>query len=213
MALDPSLDAALQGEAPTLCCLMRITLPSWTIRLVDGSAEIPFEGQTYRGSDAVYGALNAVESVVEQIGTEAPRVRFTFLPDNLDALADITSPISQGSEVMMWAGAVNPATGLLIGTPELLFYGELDSAEIDFSATNTVITMDVASAWERLFEANEGNRLNNAFHQSLWPGELGFEFVPQVGRAEPWGYDAARPAVVRDVISGRPGNALLRAAA
>ena len=206
MALNTSLDAALKGVAPLVTIMFEMVLPDHTIRVMDGSGEIPFGGETFTGSDPTYGVLNAIEDISEQVGTEAPRVRFSFLPASLTALANITAPDKQGSEVTVWLAAINPATGLLIGQPEVLFVGELDSAEIDYDPKSTVITFDVASAWERLFDANEGNRLNNAFHQSVWPGERGFEFVTVVQRQEPWGYSGPRPAVVSDVISGQPGQ-------
>ena len=206
MPLNASLDAALKGAAPLVCLLVAVDLPGHAIRVTDGAGQVVFAGETYNGEDAVYGVLDAIESASEQVGTEAPTIRFTFLPASLPALADITSPSNQGADVKVWFGAVEPSTGLLIGEPELLFLGELDTAEVDASDTSTIITFDVASAWERLFEQSEGQRLNNTFHQSIWPGEKGFEFVTQIQREEPWGYDGPRPYIVTDVIGGQPGT-------
>lgn len=208
MPLSVALDAALRGAAPTVCCLMEIVLPEATIRVVDGAGEVAFDGATYSGEDPVFGPLKAVESVTEQVGTEAPRVRFSFLPKTFEGLSQLTDPAAQGAEVSVWFGAVSPETGLLIGTPELLFLGELDEAVVDYGDA-IVVTLDVASAWERLFDAQEGTRLNNAFQQSLYPGDLGFAFVTEIQRQEPWGYDAPRPSVVADVStpsSGGGGN-------
>lgn len=198
MPLNASLDAALKGAAPTVCCLMELVLPGHIVRVVDGAVQLVFGGQVYSGADEVYGALKAIESVTEQVGTEAPRVRFTFLPKTFTGLSELTAPASQGAEVSLWFGAVAPEAGVLIGEPELLFLGELDEAGVDFGASENVVTLDVASAWERLFEAQEGTRLNNSFHQSVHPGELGFAFVTDIQRQEPWGYDAPRPGVVSD---------------
>lgn len=208
MALDASLDTALKGAAPLVCLLVRMDLPGHTIRVVDGAGQVSFDSATWLGEDSVYGVLDGIETLSEQVGTEAPMVRLTFLPADLSALASLTAPANQGSEARIWLGAVNPATGLIIGTPELLFYGELDTADADVSAERTVITFQVASAWERLFEANEGHRLNNAFIQSIYPGALGASFVISIQRDLPWGYDAPRPAVVSDVIGGvaQPGT-------
>lgn len=208
MALDASLDAALKGAAPLVCLLVRVDLPEHTIRVVDGAGQLVFDAAVWMGEDAVYGVLDGVETLTEQVGTEAPMVRLTFLPADLAALAALTEPANQGSLVRIWLGAVDPATGLLTGTPELLFLGELDTADADVSESRTVIAFQVASAWERLFDANEGHRLNNAFIQSIYPGALGAEFVISIQRDLPWGYDAPRPAVVSDVIGGtaRPGT-------
>lgn len=205
MALDASLDAALKGAAPLVCLLLKIELPGHTIRLVDGTGEITFNSETYTGEDEVYGVLDAVESLTEQVGTEAPTARFTFLPTSLEALADITAPANQGSPVYVWFGAVDQATGLLIGEPELLFLGELDTAEVEAGPESTVIAFDVVSAWERLFEANEGLRLNDKFWQTVYPGARGLQYVSEIQRDLPWGYDAPRPRVVSDVSGGGPG--------
>jgi len=206
MALDASLNTALQGAAPLVCLLLKIELPDHTIRLVDGAGEVVFNAETYLGEDETYGVLENIETLSEQVGTEAPLVRLTFLPASVNALADLTDPTNQGAPVHIWFGAVDHATGALSGEPELLFFGELDTADVDVSSTSTVISFNVASAWERLFDANEGQRLNNAFIQSVYPGALGASFVIAIQRDLPWGYDAPRPAVVSDVIGGRPGR-------
>lgn len=206
MALDTSLDAALNGAAPLVCLLLKIELPGHTIRVLDGAGQITFDSEVYTGADDEYGTLDAIETVSEQVGTEAPMLQLTFLSASVDALADITNPANQGSPVNVWFGAVDDATGLLIGEPELLFIGELDTADVEVGGAATVISFSVASAWERLFDMGEGQRLNNAFIQSIYPGALGAEFVIAIQRDLPWGYDAPRPAVVSDVIGGQPGR-------
>lgn len=206
MALDASLDAALKGAAPLVCLLLKMELPGHTILLVDGAAEVVHGGETYTGEDEVYGVLDAVEQMTEQVGTEAPTVRFTFLPSSLVALADITDPANQGSPVYVWFGAVDPATGQIVGEPELLFLGELDTAEVEAGGSSTVISFDVVSAWERLFEANEGHRLNDKFWQSIYPGARGMQYVTEIQRDLPWGYDAPRPRVVSDTTGGIGGG-------
>lgn len=206
MALESSLDTALKGAAPLVCLLVKIALPAGTIRLIDGAGEITFDAESYTGSDAVYGVLDNIETVTEQVGTEAPILRLTFLPASLAALSSITAPANQGSSVQVWLAAVSPTTGLLVGTPESLFLGELDTAEVEVGKESTVISFNVASAWERLFDGDEGQRLNSKFIQSIYTGALGTEFVISVQRDLPWGYDAPRPAVVSDVVGGRSGR-------
>lgn len=208
MALDASLDTALKGAAPLVCLLLKVELADHTITVLDGAGEVAFGGDTYTGEDAVYGVWDTSEPIVEQVGTEAPIVRLRFLPSSLAALADLTNPTNQGARIWIWVGAINPATGSLTGTPEPMFFGEFDTADVEADSGRTVIDMQGASAWERLFEANEGHRLNNAFIQSIYPGALGASFVISIQRDLPWGYDAPRPAVVSDVIGGvaQPGT-------
>ena len=202
MALDSTLDTALRGAAPLVVHLVKIALPGGTIRVLDGAGTLTFNAETYTGEDAVFGVLDGLEAIGEQVGTEAPAMRLTFLPASLSALSQLTTPVNQGSPVSIWFGAVDPATGLLLGTPETLFVGELDTADVEVSTSRTVISFNVASAWERLFAVNEGHRLNNAFIQSLYTGALGASFVVAVQRELPWGYDAPRPGVVADLNGG-----------
>ena len=205
MPLDNALDTALRGASVTVANLVEIVLPGRTIRVVDGAAQLLFNGNTFTGEDAVYGTLGGIDPVTEQVGTEAPATRFTFLPSDVSALAALTNPANQGSPVNMWFCAINPETGLIIGAPELLFVGEIDTADVEISGEATLITFDVSSAWDRLFEAGEGYRWNDKFWQTIYPGELGFQYVTEIQRDLPWGYDAPRPQVVTDTVGGSTG--------
>jgi hypothetical protein len=204
MALDSALDTALKGAAPIVVLMVRIDFPDGTLRLLDGAGQVVFDGATWFGEDATYGTLDGVETISDQVGTEAPMIRLTLLPASLGALAAITNPVNQNSLVRVWLGSIDPVTGALIGVPESLFMGVVDTADVDVDKNRTVIVINVASAWERLFEANEAQRLNNSFIQSLYPGALGASFVIAIQRNLPWGYDAPRPAVVSDVLGGVP---------
>ena len=206
MALDASLDAALQGAAPTIFVAVRIALPEYTIRLVDGSGVVAFDSQTFTGSDDTYGVLNAVEAIEEGTGEEAPKVRISFLPPSVSAIAGLTAPGVQGSAVPIWLGAVDPATGLVIGEPELLFLGELDEADLETDLGSQLLVMDVASIWERLFDLNEGARPNKDFHQSIYgtSDENGFNHVTGVQQQLYWAAEA--PSGSRNYNAGGAGG-------
>ncbi len=75
MALDASLNTALQGAAPLVCLLLKIELPAGDVRLIDGAGEVVFNGETYLGKHSLYGTLDMIESMNEEVGTEAPMVR------------------------------------------------------------------------------------------------------------------------------------------
>lgn len=208
MALDGAMKTAMEGPYFVSALLFDILLPERNLRLLDGVGEIYYGGNIYRGDDAVYGSIQAVDPLQEQVGTEAPTMRLKFLPKDSNALAYLTNPARQGTPInILWA-VVDRNTGLILGEPYLLFAGWLDAAEGDIDTNETTITMDVASDWDLLFINGEGKRLVNAQHLETWsetPGtERGFEFVVAIQRNEPWGYDGPRPAIVADVIAGRP---------
>ena len=107
----------------------------------------------------------------------------------------------QGRPMLLWIGVINPMTGAVDGDPFLAFAGEVDHPILRVGEGTRSVTLECVSIWERFFEDFEGIRLSNAFHQSVWPGELGLEFVTDVKRSLPWGSDAPRPDVVRDATS------------
>jgi len=50
-----------------------------------------------------------------------------------------------------------------------------------------------------MFLPTDGAKLNSAYHQDFFPGELGFEFVDGVQHNIPWGQKGPRPDNVTNV--------------
>ena len=91
--------------------------------------------------------------------------------------------------------------------PDVLFVGEVDVPELAVGEGTRAVSLRCVSVFEKLFEVEEGARLNDAFHQSIWPGEKGFEYVTDVERHLPWGQDAPRPAAVTSAgVGGATGG-------
>src|SRR3546814_12965143 len=120
------METALAAETPLVVGLLKIELPDATIRLLDGSGQLVFDGETYTGRDPVFGSLAAVEAIEDGVGDEAPALNFTLLPASDAASAELASPDMQGSVVSLWLAAVDRATGAVIPAPLLPFTGELD---------------------------------------------------------------------------------------
>lgn len=198
--LSPAMEAALQRVAPIMFVAVEIATPDGALRLLDGSSEVGFGGRLFRGEDPDFGALASIEPLVDGTGDEAPSLRFVVNCPTLAAAGRLAGPRMQGSQVLLWIGTLNPASGTVDGDPFLAFAGEVDVPTYTAGQAARAVTLDCVSIWERLFEDWEGVRLSNAFHQSVWPGELGLEFVTGVTRTLPWGSDAARPEVVRDAL-------------
>jgi hypothetical protein len=184
---------------------VEIGLPTgMPLRLMDGSGQVTFAGRTFTGSDPVYGVLAALEPVQDGLGDEAPSLRIGINPPTPSASAMLAAANMQGQSVLVWIGTVTPATGSVVPDPLLIFAGNIDQGVVSIGLGTRSVALDCVSIWERLFEDLEGPRLNNAYHQSVYPGELGFEFVTSVQRQLPWGADTPRPAVVADALYTRP---------
>jgi hypothetical protein len=199
--LTPALADALAARSVLMFCAVEIGLPAYTLRLLSGPSQVTFDGRTFVGKDAVYGVLGSLEAVTDGVDTDAPEITITVLPPTLTAAATLASPAAQFSPVNIWIGALDLITGTVIPDPHLVFTGEVDVPTLTGDESERALQYSVTSVFELLFEVDEGANLNNAFHQSVWPGELGFEYVSEVQRQLPWGAEAPRPAAVKDVIS------------
>lgn len=191
-----------ESQRVLLVALMEIEHPEATIRLCDGG----FLNWTARGlfvsKDETYGTLGSVDASSETIGDEAPGGRFSLLTPTPDAAVSLARADAQGSPVRMWIAEANPDTGSIVGVPEMLFSGMIDTVSISLSRNSSEVIIEYVSEAEKLFLISEGNVLSQAFHQRAWPGELGFAFTTDTVLAVPWG--VAGPA--RGTASGGGGG-------
>src|SRR3546814_2808950 len=84
----------------------------------------------------------------------------------------------QGSQVSIFVGAVDPTSGLIIGQPEVKFLGEIDVPSLTIGeGGQRSLSYTAVSVFARLFEKDAGSRAQDAWHQSIWPGEKGLEIM------------------------------------
>lgn len=208
MSLTPQVTAALAQPAIGMFCAIRLTYPTFTLRLLDGAAVLSLNGETFVGYDETYGALIGLENITDGGSDQAPRARIVLNPPTNVALAALAAPDAQGSRVEIWEGVFNLATGLVIPDADLAFDGEIDQPV--YSPKSRNLTLDCNSSFEGFFSVQEGVRLTDSWHQSIWPGERGLEYQTALRTTLPWGAETARPvtqAAVRRALS------LLRSAA
>jgi hypothetical protein len=196
--VDPTLSAALQVDAPFLFGAIKIEFPGGqTMRLLDGSGELTMpNGEKYTGEHPVLGTLVSIDAIAETMDAEAPEVRATLSPADAVATASLTNSTVQGVPVTIMLGAFDPDTNLVIGVPEVVFYGEIDVPLIELGQGSREISYSIVSVFERLFELREGERAADGFHQSIWPGELGLEYVTGTVKNLYWGSKRTVPATV-----------------
>lgn len=185
--LSPLLSAALAESRVMLFGAVRVALPGYTIRLLDGSGALTIGGELYQGRDASYGTLDTIEGIEEDMGDNAPTLTIGLIPATDAALAALIDPAVQGSEIQIMVGAVSMATGQPVGTPYQVFVGELDVPTIAWGENDRRLEYRVNSVGERFFQIEEGRRLSSAFHQSVWPGEKGLDHCTDVEITLAWG--------------------------
>lgn len=184
---NPATEAALTSFSPTIFGAVEIVLPSHTIRLLDGSGTVTFDGKTFTGSDATYGVIYAVDDFADGTGDEAPALGLTMAPASSAAAADLSSAVMQGSQVSMWIGVVDQTTGLVIGEPLLFFLGLLDVPTLKGEDNSRLVDLDITSVFEDFFLSDDGVRLSDSYHRFVWPGENGLKQATGVAHKFYWG--------------------------
>jgi len=202
--LDPTLQTALTADNPLVFFAIEVLYPAFALRLVDGAGTVVLNGNTFVGFDPTYGSMVGPDSWQDGVAAEAPHLTFQIQPPTNTAAAALCNPAAQGSQVSLWFGALNRATGQPIGAPYAAWVGDLDVPTLVADKGSRIVKIDAESAWDRFFDVDEGLLLTNASHQAFWPGELGLEYVTEIQAQIPWGQDIARPVVVTDVINGTP---------
>lgn len=169
------------------------------IRLQDGSAaDITFSGKTFTSRDATYGVLAAPPQAFEDgEGDTAPSLDFAILPPNASAASTLLQAANQGSAVTLWWGIVDPATGLVIGTPDQQFIGEFDVSSLIAGRNSYRVNIQATGVMDRLMDPDPGVGMNHATQNSIW-SEDGFGFVTDVNVSLPWGQDAQRASLITD---------------
>jgi hypothetical protein len=186
-SLTTALDTALSADRVPIFGAVSIALPGYTLRLLDGSGAITFAGGTFVGDDPTYGVLAAVSEITDGASDEAPAVSITILPPNDTAAATLAAPAMQGALVQIYAGSWNIDTGAVVADPVLLFIGEVDVPTLSSGADGRTLEYEVTSISERLFAGDEGLRLSDGFHRSVWSGEVGLANVSGVEQTIYWG--------------------------
>ncbi|CAN5334505.1 hypothetical protein BH10PSE12_BH10PSE12_02640 [soil metagenome] len=199
--MDPALQVALAQPAPWIVGAVEILLPGYALRLLDGAGAVTLNGNVYLGQDPAFGVLNSISTLTESIGEEAPEIEIEILPGDAAAAADLANSTMQGAQVSIIVAVIDPSTGLQIGTPEVEFLGEIDVPTLTIGeGGQRTLNFTVVSVFERLFEVDEGVRASDGWHQSIWPGELGLEFMNGTDKNLYWG--AKRPAGQQTSRSG-----------
>lgn len=191
---DPALTAALGADNVTLFGAIQIDLPGYTLRLIDGAGVVMIGGEMFSGADPAFGVLESIDSIQESIGEQAPEISISLFPKSDIARGSLVSPSMQDSLFTLMVGAVDPVTGVAIGTPEVKFAGEIDVPTMSLSLGQRSIEYTVVSVFERLFDGEEGVRASDGYHQSIWPGERGLEYMTGTDRNLYWGSKKPLPS-------------------
>ena len=151
--------------------LLRIDFPDRTVRLCDGGF-ITFDSGLFTARDSVLGSIASIDSMSEGASGEIPALDISFNPPGPVAFTALTAGALQRSQVRLWLAEYNVDTNAIVGTPDLLFLGQLDQPSIRYSRSEYAISISCVSQAEWFFELDTGNGLSDTEHQERYPGEL-----------------------------------------
>lgn len=177
-------------SAVMLAGLLKIELASHTVLLCDGGT-VPWDGDTYTGNDSLFGSIAGMEAPDEGVGDEAPMVTLRFNPPGDVASADLIDAGHQSKRARLWIAEINYTTGEVVGTPEQQADMMIGVPRLRTGERTRVLEIDMVPRLERAFLTTEANTLSNAFHQSIYPGELGLTKTTGVSRAFAFGVTLA----------------------
>jgi hypothetical protein len=186
-------EAAMAEDRPLVCWFVELALTGVTLRLMSGRlADVSFTPGTFISEHATYGMLSSIGELASGAGIETLRPELEILPPTDAAAIALQARCDDGCTVRIWVSPLDRADGQPVGTPQLMFTGEVDVAWLRTGAGSQRVVIECIGAAEALHDAGAGFALNSADHQVLYAGELGLDFVAFIARNGWWG--GAMPA-------------------
>lgn len=188
-----------------LAWLLRLDLPTGAVFLSDGGVTT-WGGNTYRASDSALGSIAQIGEVTEGFGSELPELEIVFAPPSNAALSPLQQGAFRRSAMRLWLAEYDPATGAVVGTPDLRFAGNLDRVRQQFGLHQLSIIVSCVPQLERLLFSDDGNGLSAEFHKDVYPGETGHDQATGLVIPIAWGVAGGRSNSGGFVVGGGFGG-------
>lgn len=180
--LTPAVESAMAAGHVPMVVFVEIDFPSQFLRLNNSAVSLDWNGYTWLG----VGRLGSIDAVDEGSDLQARGISLRMSGIDPASISLALGTQYQGRAVRLWVAALD-AGHAVIADPVLVFWGRLDTMDIVMGDTAT-ITLSAESRladWDR----PRVRRYNHEDQQIDHPGDLGFEFVPQMVTKElRWGY-------------------------
>jgi hypothetical protein len=180
--ITPATEAALAAGHVPLIVFVEMDFSGGFLRVNNSAVSFDWGGETWLG----VGRLGSIDPIKEGADLQARGLAFRMTGIDPASIAVALGTQYQGRSCKVWVAALTGAHAV-IADPVLIFWGRLDTMDIDLGATATI----TVSAESRLadWDRPRVRRYNHEDQQIDYPGDLGFEFVPQMVEKElRWGY-------------------------
>lgn len=188
--MTPDMIAALAANRKSVTGFFEIDFPSGTRRILLGSGEAAWGANTFKGYDSTFGSIIGGDTISEESSGQAPNLSITVQTASTATKSDIAGDAVQLAPWRIWLAALaldgNSHT-VAVADPELLFDGFIDQVTSELDKSKDQLTYSLISGFDYFFEDSEGQRLSDAFHESVWSGEKGLVNVSGVTKKVYWG--------------------------
>lgn len=165
---------ALNAGHVTACHLIEIQFGSGTVRVTEAPYDITWGVNTYSG----FGRAGTVEGIRESAESEATGLRLSLAGPIAAYLSLALQEPLQGDPVNVWVTFFD-ANHQIIPDPVLEFAGRADTMSVSESAGQSTIVLTAESRFAD-FARPRVRRFNDADQQAQYPGDKGFEYLPQM---------------------------------
>lgn len=169
--------------------LLKIEFPAHTVHLTDGGFLV-YEGDTYTATDSLVGTIASIDGLDEGQTGSIPALDITFNAPASATLTTFSSGALQRATVRLWLAEFDVETGLVIGTPDLQFLGQLDQPLASIGRGSFTVSVTCVSKAEWIFERDIGNAMSATFHKDIYPGETGHDNATGLAVPAAWGVES-----------------------
>lgn len=194
-----AMQAAVQLGVVRPILFMRGEFASGPLYLWSGVGTFYWQGQNWLG----IGTLGSISPVQETENVTATSIEMTLSGVPSDILALTLLEVRNGKRVRLWLGLLDDNYNL-IADPIEMFGGHIDAAAIEEGAETSAVTITVENAYID-FQRARTIPFTDQAQQAVFPGDLGFEYVPQLQDVEiNWGVSGKPPTrLTRSTAAGR----------
>lgn len=170
----------------TLVNLLKWEAPGGTVRLCNGGF-VDFDGERYESRHPVWGQLTEWPDLEDALDELSEGATLTFRPDPAAAVADWWRLDLPGGRLRLWEGELASDMLTVTAATQLADLLVDDPGRTQSPDGGNLLDMELMGRGQRLFIINEGNVCSDRWHQSVWPGELGFVNCTDVPDNFAWG--------------------------
>lgn len=174
-------EAAQAANAPIH--LYELYLDGGTVRATDAWRSVDWSGNLY----TAVGSFLSYDGLEDHLDLKVSSLRATLTGVDTVLVGEFLNHPCLDRRLVIRTGFMDAAGGVLVD-PVVIFDGRCESFEIneDPGAGTCAISLSAASQWVD-FERAPGRHTNHEEQQIWFPGDLGFEFIPQLNKELKWG--------------------------